>query len=212
MPTSPTSPYLPTYYNNNNNRVEFVSAAQNSCGALEMNSLCGFGQPFSKPSDVPQSNGFLNGFSDPFENGLPHESDSETDLMDSLSGMFPSLKVKDFDSSKKLSLSSSFGGGTSIWSDNPSLFSLLNKELIAKISDFGGAQQLGTTECNFERCSVPGNFLYMPPESFNSNPVCGPKLDIFSFGCNVLCITNKTIPCREDQFSKAGVAESWLPE
>lgn len=124
MPTSPTSPYPPTYYNNsNNNRVEFVSAAQNSCGALEMNGLCGFGQPFSKPNDVPQSNGFLNGFSDPFENGLPHEGDSGTDLMDGLAGMFPSLEVKDFDSSKKLSLSSSFGGGTSIWSDNPSLFS-----------------------------------------------------------------------------------------
>ena len=87
---------------------------------------------------------------------------------------------------------------------------LLTKELNAKISDFGGAQQLDTTKCSFERCSVPGNFLYMPPESFNSNPVCGSKLDVFSFGCNLLCTINETIPCHEHRFSKAGVAESYL--
>ena len=87
---------------------------------------------------------------------------------------------------------------------------LLTKELNAKISDFGGAQQLDTTKCNYEKCSIPGNFLYMPPESFNSNPVCSPKLDVFSFGCNVLCTINETIPCHEDQFSKASVTESYL--
>ena len=127
MPTSPTSPYPPTsyYYSNSNysnSKVEFVSTAQNSCGALEMNGLCGFGQPFTKPNDAPQSNGFLNGFSDQFENGLPHDGDHDN-MMDGLPEMLSSLEVKDFDNNKKLSLSSSFGGGTSIWSDNASLFS-----------------------------------------------------------------------------------------
>ena len=87
---------------------------------------------------------------------------------------------------------------------------LLTTEFYAKISDFGNAQQLGTTECNSERCSVPGNALYMPPESLNSTTVCGPKLDVFSFGCNILCIINETIPSCEDQFSKHDVAEKYL--
>lgn len=115
IPTSPTSPYPPSYYYNN--KVEFVSAAQNSCGALEVNGLSGFGQQLNKPSDIPQANGFLNGFTDPFENGLPNDADSASDLIDGLTGVFSSLEVKDFDSNKKPSLSS-LGGGNSIWSDN----------------------------------------------------------------------------------------------
>lgn len=116
MPTSPTSPYPPAYYYNTN-KVEFVSAAQNSCGALEVNGLSGFGQQLSKPDDIPQANGFLNGFTDPFGNGLPNDDDSTSDLIDGLSGVFSSLEVKDFDSNQKPSLSS-LGGGNSIWSDS----------------------------------------------------------------------------------------------
>ena len=87
---------------------------------------------------------------------------------------------------------------------------LLTTELNAKLSDFGVAEQLGTTECNPERCSVPGNPLYMSPETFDSNPVCGLKLDIFSFGCNVCFIINETLPHCEHQFSKTGVVEMYL--
>ena len=87
---------------------------------------------------------------------------------------------------------------------------LLTTELKAKISDFGGAQKLDATECNSKSCSIPGNFLYMPPESFAGNPICGPKLDVFCFGCNILCIMNETIPCHDDQFSKVSVAEKYL--
>ena len=117
MPTSPTSPYPPNYYYNNS-KVEFVSTAQNSCGALEVNGLSGFGQQFTKPNnDFPQANGFLNGLTEHFQNGIPNEPDSGSDLLDGLPGMLSSLEVNDFDSSKKHSLSS-LGGGNSIWSDN----------------------------------------------------------------------------------------------
>ena len=87
---------------------------------------------------------------------------------------------------------------------------LLNTELKAKISDFGGAQKLDATECNHETCSIPGNFLYMPPEAFASNPVCSPKLDVFCLGCNILCIISEIIPCQEDRFLKVSVAEKYL--
>ena len=87
---------------------------------------------------------------------------------------------------------------------------LLNTEFIAKLSDFGGAQHLDTTECNYERCSVPGNPLYMPLESFSSNPICGLHLDVFSFGCIMPSIINEIIPGREDHFSKQSVAEKYL--
>ena len=87
---------------------------------------------------------------------------------------------------------------------------LLTTDLKAKISDFGGAQKVDATKCNSDSCLIPGNFLYMPPEAFASNPVCSPKLDVFSFGCNILCIINETIPCNQDQFSKVSITEKYL--
>ena len=85
-----------------------------------MNGLSGFGQQFTKPNnDFPQANGFLNGLTDHFQNGVPNEPDSGSDLLD---GMLSSLEVNDFDSNKKHSLSS-LGGGNSIWSDNVLMFS-----------------------------------------------------------------------------------------
>jgi len=115
IPTSPTSPYPPNYYYTNN-KVEFITAAQNSCGALEVNGLSGFGQQFPKANDMPQTNGMLNGFADPFEDQIPADINSATDLIDGLPDILSSLEVKDSDSSKKPSLSSL--GGSSIWSDN----------------------------------------------------------------------------------------------
>ena len=87
---------------------------------------------------------------------------------------------------------------------------LLTTELNAKIADFGVAEKLGVTECNAKDCSVPGNSLYMPPETFASNPVCSIKIDIFSFGCEILCIMNEITPDKEDHFSKVAVAEKFL--
>ena len=84
-----------------------------------MNSLSGFGQQFSKPTnDIPQTNGFLNGVNDHFHQngGVPDEADSAADLIDGLPGMLSSLEVNDFDSNKKHSLPT-LGGGNSIWSD-----------------------------------------------------------------------------------------------
>ena len=114
MPTSPTSPYPPNCYYGNN-KLEFVNAAQSSCGALEVNGLSGFGQQFSKSNnDTQQANGFLNGLGDHFQNGVPNEADPASDL---LPGILSSLEINDFDN-KKHGLTSSLGGGNSIWSDN----------------------------------------------------------------------------------------------
>ena len=87
---------------------------------------------------------------------------------------------------------------------------LLTTDFNAKISDFGVAQKLDVTECSSKHCSVPGNPLYMPPETFACNPVCSIKLDIFSFGCNMLCIMNETVPDKQDHFSEVAVAEKFL--
>lgn len=88
-----------------------------------MNGLSGFGQQLGNPADIPQVNGYMNGFADhdPFESSVPNDVDSESDLIDGISGMLSSLDVKDFDNTKKPSLSS-LGGGNSIWSDT-SMFS-----------------------------------------------------------------------------------------
>ncbi|XP_065897214.1 insulin-like growth factor 2 mRNA-binding protein 2 isoform X2 [Dysidea avara] len=117
IPTSPTSPFHSSNFYYNNNKVEFVSAAQNSCGALEVNGLTGFSQQLGKPNDNPSSN--VNGlydFPDPFETVLPNNSDPTSDLMNGLPDMMSSLELE---SNRKTSLPS-LGG--SIWADN-SLFS-----------------------------------------------------------------------------------------
>jgi len=117
IPTSPTSPFHSSNFYYSNNKVEFVSTAQNSCGALEVNGLTGFSQQLGKPNDNPPShvNGLYD-FPDPFEAVLPNNSDPTSDLMNGLPDMMSSLELEN---NRKTSLPS-LGG--SIWADN-SLFS-----------------------------------------------------------------------------------------
>ena len=114
IPTSPTSPLQSNFYYGSN-KVEFVSAAQNSYGALEVNGLTGFCQQLAKHTDNPSSltNGGHFEFSDPFET---NSTDPTSDLMNGLPDMLSSLELE---SNPKTSLPS-LGG--SIWADN-SLFS-----------------------------------------------------------------------------------------
>ena len=82
-----------------------------------MNGLSGFGHQFGKSNnDAPQTNGFLNGLGNHFQNGVPNEADPAADLIDGLPGILSSLDINDFDN-KKPNLTSSLGGGNSIWSD-----------------------------------------------------------------------------------------------
>ena len=62
---------------------------------------------------------------------------------------------------------------------------LLTSNFIAKISDLGVSRMIDTFKKQ-QLTKVPGNFLVMPPEAFEDNPIYDHKLDVFSYGCLIL--------------------------
>ena len=72
---------------------------------------------------------------------------------------------------------------------------LLDKELKAKISDFGNARlmDLDPEATPGIYTATPGTPDYMPPEAQGDSAKCGPSLDVFSFGHLSLFTINQSL-------------------
>ena len=78
---------------------------------------------------------------------------------------------------------------------------LINSAMVAKIADFGVARIVqdcfNTQEKILQLTRVPGNAVYMPPESISeSDSQYSSKLDIFSFGVLLLFSIIQEFPCK----------------
>ena len=70
---------------------------------------------------------------------------------------------------------------------------LVTPHLEAKITDLGVAKAITTGKAKAMTKS-PGNVVFMPPEALDDQPVYGPPLDVFSFGCVIVHITSRQWP------------------
>ena len=67
--------------------------------------------------------------------------------------------------------------------------------LVAKISDLGVAKAVETNKKIQQRLTqLPGSPGFMPPETFEENPVYNTSLDVFSYGGVVLFVANQIWP------------------
>ena len=73
---------------------------------------------------------------------------------------------------------------------------LLTVHYTAKISDLGMSKPLEKQRLT----TNPGNFIIMPPEAHEHNPVYDHTIDIFSFGCLILHILTGQIPKPTKEF------------
>ena len=78
---------------------------------------------------------------------------------------------------------------------------LLNRNLVAKISDLGVAKLFNFNPNHSSQLTKqPGAVTYMPPEALTSKPIYDTKLDIFSFGVLILHIYTNKLPTPTDEF------------
>ena len=59
---------------------------------------------------------------------------------------------------------------------------LLDNSMNAKISDLGNALIIDPQKLTKTLTTLPGAYVYMPPEAFSHQPTYGVQLDMFSFG------------------------------
>ena len=71
---------------------------------------------------------------------------------------------------------------------------LLTRGMTAKISDLGMAKHLFPTSLNKKMTETPGNPYYMPPETMQTNPRYGSKVDVFSFGVLMVYLFSGELP------------------
>lgn len=78
---------------------------------------------------------------------------------------------------------------------------LLTDNFHAKIADFGVARVLPLEQLGrvLRLTKLPGNVLFMPPESFSDDPVYDVTLDMFSYGVLILNTVNQTWPKAKDR-------------
>jgi len=72
---------------------------------------------------------------------------------------------------------------------------LLTEHLVAKIGDLGVAKMINPNEST----SVPGTYIFMPPEAFSVNPQYEKPVDVFSLGCVMIHMLNHQWPIPDDQ-------------
>ena len=75
---------------------------------------------------------------------------------------------------------------------------LLTKHLVTKISDLGVAKIINPNEPK-THTSVPGTYIFMPPEALSVNPQYGKPVDVFSLGCVIIHMLNHQWPIPDDQ-------------
>ena len=71
---------------------------------------------------------------------------------------------------------------------------LLTRGMTAKISDLGMAKLLLSASHNKKMTETPGNPHYMPPETMQTNPQYGSKVDVFSFGVLMVYLFSGELP------------------
>ena len=71
---------------------------------------------------------------------------------------------------------------------------LLDREMKAKLSDFGNSKIIDPAKVGVTMTQVPGTCVYMPPEAFDAKSKNSDRLDIFSFGHLALCTIIKKFP------------------
>ena len=75
---------------------------------------------------------------------------------------------------------------------------LLTSDYVAKISDLGVSRILESIQ--YKLTKAPGNPYVMPPEALSDNPQYDHKLDVFSYGCLILCVFTHEWPIPSAQF------------
>ena len=75
---------------------------------------------------------------------------------------------------------------------------LLNKQLVAKISDLGVAKVIDPNHAR-SATQAPGTVIFMPPEALSVNPRYGKPVDVFSFGCVTIHTMTHIWPVPKDE-------------
>ena len=89
---------------------------------------------------------------------------------------------------------------------------MLTSHLVAKITDLGVDKLITNNEQTMSRLTTAaGTVDFMPPETFEANPVCNTAVDVFSFACIALQVLAEEWPklCnqkRQDPVTKKLVA------